>query len=757
MTDPKTAAGEVAERLAAKNIPIKRTQALSLIAAGIGTNRHLLSKMSELPTITSVNAALLSSAASVIARHDLARRATIVDTTGDVLLGRPERDEDTIDAGSIPLDARSRDEGPFVLVMEQCGETGNEASLFWNSENGWGHLSTATVTKDARGALPTAGMTVREVSSMRWMNVEDAALRAAVDEALAEIDAEDPTPMRYPDIEGERPIDYDRIAAMLSVRGVFARPVGPLEIAVRDGAQRASLYVSSLSDDPETAGGQVREWVGDVESAFRGAEIPSEDRQRGLLMEGDAAISGIVNRLEPNDRLWAWLEVAGYPDMIDNGIDPEASGVTDVVRLRHGDIDLWITASELGDPEAFLGSAKAKPIIDALVEDSYFTRWESSRSTLPEKTTQEIVTDFLGRLRTAKTDEERRFAKERTLVEHLSCNDPEDEWYQTGHSVWTGIEAELCGAVDAAGIDGYDTDEWTSAAASAFERRIVDDDDSTPQGMISSFDKVEIMFWLVHPKASTDDLCTIAGPWPDAARVEITDEFQFALAKLGWTVTDWRNHVGSKEPSQLSGTRPPRGTGQGASDAVDGSLDPLVSLEDLKVVIDNGCTQYFGLVLYAWVPLNDVLDIDLDRHVAFGKASVALYNPYAGTFMETSARPGTVVVKDGVDGRFEGLLGESPKDFCGMMMDGFDTHLTDHEKDVAKKAARRVLNEQMPGHGLRIRFPGHAIHWNWVDGTRTGLVADVGMDDATGAYSLRTVTAVFDPKGVPTITIEERG
>lgn len=751
MTDPKTAARTISDRLKQHRIRVKHVQALDLVAAGCGfQDRSKIAGLDRLPDIVSVNARLLASAAKLVVRHESGRRK-VIEVTSDVLTGGA-----ITPADRDPSVGHASDEGPYVLAMENTNTAGEPATLFWNEEDGWVSHAGATVFTDTDGALPTAGMTQRQISTMRWMEVDHGAFRAAVDQALAEIDGDDPAPATYPAIDGERPLDYDRIAAIMAVGKAFVRPFGPLHIAVLDGAQRAALYLPALQGEDDASDAVLREWVRDVEHAFRGGISPEEDRQRELLMEGDAAVSGIRNLLEPNDRLWAWLEVAGYPDMIDNRIDAEASGVADGIRLVHGSIDMRITSRDLADPESFLASDEAKPLIDAMVADSCFTRWESSRSLLPEDKTQAIVNDFLSYLRAAKTDEERRFAKERALVENLSHADPEDEWHQTGIETWRPIQDAIDEAVEEAGIDGYDADEWRNAAASAFERRMIDDDDSTPEGMISSFDKVEIMFWLVAPKASTDDLCTIAGPWPDAKRVGITDEFQFALAKLGWTITDWRNHVGSKEPSELNGKRPPRGTGQGFPGAVDGSLDPLVSLDSLVEVIDNGCTQFFGLVLYAYVPLSDVLDIDLKRHMSFSKAHVALYNPYAGTFMSTEARPGPVVVMDGVDGRFEGLLGASPKDFCGMIMDGFDARLVDHAKDVACRNAREAVKAELPGMGLKLTYPGHALHWQWTDDSRTALVTTIGVDDAARRYSVKDVTVSVSGTDVTAVSIVDR-
>ncbi|QAY80326.1 hypothetical protein [Sphingosinicella sp. BN140058] len=86
MTNTTTAARALAANLSARAIAIKHVQALDLLAAGAGlANRHVLAQQPSLPSIKRVNIALLSSTATVLARHDLQRRQIIIDETSAVL------------------------------------------------------------------------------------------------------------------------------------------------------------------------------------------------------------------------------------------------------------------------------------------------------------------------------------------------------------------------------------------------------------------------------------------------------------------------------------------------------------------------------------------------------------------------------------------------------------------------------------------------------------------------------------------------
>jgi hypothetical protein len=430
--------------------------------------------------------------------------------------------------------------------------------------------------------------------------------------------------------------------------------------------------------------------------------------------------------------------------------DSDALASAQVVHFVHGGIDVVITAAELADPGAFLQTEKARPIIDELLKDQYFSRWESNSSGLSEKTCNAIASDAIELLRSATTPAERKFAAESAMCAHLRPNTIENWWWHEGRSAWDSIADALADAVEEAGVEGYDAEDWSWAIEDLASQRLNDADDSTPDVALSSFDRVEMMFWLIAPGTSVDDLCHIAGPWPEAARVQLNDQFQFALSKLGHTITDWRRHVGSKEASHLTGLRRSR---KDAISLVGGEQRPLVSLDDLVTIVDNGCTQYFGLVLYAWVPLADVLELDMSQPVRLTNPRVALYNPYAGTFMEAGQTSGAVVVQDGRDGEFNALVGYSPRDICGLVMTGFEGNLENEEWAAARDASTAAFKDHVSRIGLRQAYPGLKIHWQRKADKPSSLVADVYFGSATGRMERQVVEADLSSGDVPAIII----
>ena len=93
---------ELATNLRARGITIKHVQALDLLAAGAGIkNRQALAALPFLPDLKAVHTALLTTAATVIARHDLDRRNLIIAETSAVLLSEAKTQEGLAEADDI--------------------------------------------------------------------------------------------------------------------------------------------------------------------------------------------------------------------------------------------------------------------------------------------------------------------------------------------------------------------------------------------------------------------------------------------------------------------------------------------------------------------------------------------------------------------------------------------------------------------------------------------------------------------------------
>ncbi len=664
MTEPKIIARRLASRLAEREIRIKHVQALDLIAAGAGlANRHVLATLKNVPPIRKVAIGLLTSAATVLAQHDVTRRQIIIDETSSVLL---PTHSDNVDP-----------------VLE---------------------------------ALAEAETTLREI----------------IDQQLAAFSSNDDS-TGDPD-DGASLIDYDRLALAIVRRFPDMRFVGPLELALRDGADRCRDLLVHFSDDPDTAGGTVKSWVGSVDSAFLGAN-PSLEEQRALLSDGFEAVSNISHWLEPDDLLRDWLNVAAYPSAIDNRYDPEASG-DPLALVFFPSAEICLSAHDLSYPESYLTTDRARPIVQQILEDAYFTRWEPSQRGLSQEDCVKIASRAISYLRTATSSEERRFAAERAIVESVRHNSPSEEWYSScrdkAETILDAIEADL----EALPIDatGFDRDEWLNALQDICEAMMTKKDKSCPADIVSSHDKVEVVFHMTPSDGDISDMCSIAGPFLDPEKMVIDDRLRHALAVLGHGVGEFRSAMGNKMPSLLSGRRP------SAKIAPD---TPLLTLGEVKELIENSCSTYFNFVGYARVTLQDLFDLDFTKPFAFSQLAIASYNMGSGTFHDRIIKR-EVILKDGLHGRLETVdMGYSPDDICGLHLPAYDAEL--YEPDLRRRslAATCSLDANLAVEALRRVYPGHKVHWS-PDSSGQTLEAQVGVYDAARGYSVRDCIAVFE-------------
>lgn len=310
MTDPKTAARSVAARLAARSISIRHKQALDLVAAGVGlANRHVLAKLPALPPIRRVNLQLLTSAASVLARHDLVRRQIIVEETSEAL---------------VPTSASTRDDSEYVIAFWSRKEGTEGETLFWSDADGWTCFEDATRYADTRQVLPDAGLPSRMV---RWMRSEDAELREMIEIAIADHDRDDQDvdwQGHEPDTPGERPLDYDRLAVSVQRRSGRNPQWSPLEVALRDGIDRIRRQIRIHPDQKTDA---VARWLDETDEAFRNG-TPRPDEMRRLVAAAFEACGHLTNWIEGDDRLRAWFDAAMFPSILGERMDPEASGIS---------------------------------------------------------------------------------------------------------------------------------------------------------------------------------------------------------------------------------------------------------------------------------------------------------------------------------------------------------------------------------------------------------------------------------------------
>lgn len=744
MTDPKTAAREVSGRLAAHAIRVKHVQALDLVAAGCGfQDRSKLTGVAELPKLRSVNARLLTSAATALALHNEDRRNTIISVTSDVLL---DRKRDGIDLSPL-VDA---------LTGLKAGIAEDERTV--PSVVGWiSELMDLAESLPKRGGRPEFAFTTpaiaewdspfgRRVRELAEADEATTPFTALVDSIVRVIEEEDGDQLGFSEeedvAEGEKPIDYDRIAAILEPVLRRPHPMGPLEVALRDGAGRAAPYAASLSEDRDTAGGAVRSWLSAVDDAFRFGSTPSIDVMRGLLAQGGEAVHGISHWLPADERLRAWIDVADHPGILDNDVDPEASGILGLSFGIDGG-NHFLTQADVVAPDTYLMSPRAERLVEYLTSDAGSIGWSHDRSSLEESTRIAIASEAFEKLRKAENAEQRRQAADEAIKSQISPTSAEDDWYQSGDGNADRILDALEEAAEDARLE-FDLDAWRDALQNAYVRKLEADDDSTPIDAIPPREHVEVMFFLHAPEDTIDEMCTIRGPWPEAKAVMIDDEFVFALSRLGISKDEWRNAVGSEGDELISRTAPAVG-------------ERLLTPEEMAVLVENGCTQNFCVVVYGIVDLKDVLGADLSKPTALSNASIAVYNQYSGTFFDKRLKR-DVVVQDGVDGSWQTTdVGYSPKDICGMVEECYLGRLFEPEAAARATAATAALDARLAIEGLRRNQPGIQVHWKASD---DGLVleASAGTEDPARGYAMRRFTAVFESakSSVPEVEIHPK-
>jgi hypothetical protein len=200
-----------------------------------------------------------------------------------------------------------------------------------------------------------------------------------------------------------------------------------------------------------------------------------------------------------------------------------------------------------------------------------------------------------------------------------------------------------------------DDEEILDAIRSGWEDIAADRDDSCVGDLFASYDRCELLFRFSPHRWLDDSLLHSRRPWPQFAELAVTQNLQFALGNLGYTISQYRKASGNTHKADQPLTRHGRRR-----------RPPIVNWEKIEELVDNACSTSFLVCLYAIVPIPTLIDLDLTKPVTFEKCWVASMDPINGTFHDVPAA-GSVTVMP-ADGRFlaGGHLRWSPDDICGL-------------------------------------------------------------------------------------------
>lgn len=309
--------------------------------------------------------------------------------------------------------------------------------------------------------------------------------------------------------------------------------------------------------------------------------------------------------------------------------------------------DVTMTLAEMADPHVFLETDRGKAWLGRHTDAAYYTEWyDGNRSPMELKWCNKMAFAMLDEKRKGDAGEHAESILE---AEFDNGNGPEgayDEQYRRD------VEAEIDRmAEDVEDMDDapdFDAEEWKEAMRDRIVEHMAENDSSSVLDMIGSYDRCEI---VVRFSPSNDP---IECPSQEFDRMVIDDALQRTLAGLGYTVSDYRRMSGSKKPSHsLKGpSKQPR------------RPQPLINEEDFRTLVAESYASTFNIVLYAIVPLSDIVALDLTKPFALDGYAIASYNSNNGTFFDIRRREAVTIMPG--EGELTGVQGYAPENICGL-------------------------------------------------------------------------------------------
>lgn len=318
---------------------------------------------------------------------------------------------------------------------------------------------------------------------------------------------------------------------------------------------------------------------------------------------------------------------------------------------------------EIASPQKWLESDRGQAAMRRIADGHYYTGYERSSEGLGLKDATKMADRILDAI--AKGENPRWVI------------DPGHRCHQSVSMYLLYADDDRKGLIEAIGEEceslgiEFDDDEWRDALEIDLEERLIEGDKSSAADMLSSHDVAEIAFTFSGGfKYAEDSMASARRNTSRFGEMCIDEALQVNLSGVGYSIADYRKMTGDR----TEGERLQRGLRK--------RRDPLLSPKQLASLIDNACTSYFSIGLYAMVPVSDLLDLDLTKPLTFSRATVCSYNNSSGTFhQETQVHDVTVAPRHG---RLLAITGYGPNEVCG----GLSTH---HYEGRLKNAPRRTV------------------------------------------------------------------
>lgn len=294
-------------------------------------------------------------------------------------------------------------------------------------------------------------------------------------------------------------------------------------------------------------------------------------------------------------------------------------------------------------------------------KDVYFERWTPSSSPLNLNQTAPLADCIIEGRRQGKTGEFALLASQR-----LIANDLEEEVYE----LVAAIIADLSDHEIFANLSPIEEDHLTEELLWRLADILSEEDQSSVADIFSAHDHTEVVFMFTPNPGELESMIWSNRPWADFSDLVVDDTLAHGLSCLGYTTSDYRAASGNRNPS-----RPRRGSIRLQNPPFKRPSPPLCSMEKVKEMVENACSNAFLFCLYAIVPVRALLDLNPNQALHFSKAAIATYNPFSGTFHEACFAQ-SVTVTPAMGRLFSPHGWYTPDDICGFSTRHFHAELT---------------------------------------------------------------------------------
>lgn len=327
-----------------------------------------------------------------------------------------------------------------------------------------------------------------------------------------------------------------------------------------------------------------------------------------------------------------------------------------------------ISAAEISDPSAFLESDRGKAWFDDLMGGVYFNAYYRDRSdSLDNKTVQKMA-DAILTARRDKSDEHVDAILEETLGHGSNA---EDDYYDAGHAEnheqkIRDLAEEIRDFAEENELDlpELDEEEWSQAVRDRAIEEMYEQDDSSVMDLVDSHDRFQMIVRLVDG----GEQISSNKAWADWSDMRIDDQLQATLARLGHSIGEYRAHSGNRSKSHdlVPGMRKRR--------------PEIASLDQIKAVVEDACSSYFSIVLFANVRLSDLFTLDLGKPIMLSNCSLASYDGMNGTFFDVNLKHAVEILPG--QGFLEAATGYTPDDICGLVLSYYNADLANLVEEV---------------------------------------------------------------------------